>query len=66
MTLLPEVERALLDAVRRDMVRARTHQQRRGLCWRKADIGRRWRPLALRRSFKMSGVVCSRGLRRRV
>jgi hypothetical protein len=47
MTLMPEVEHALVDAVRRDVVRASTHHQRRGLCWHKVDIGRRGRPLAL-------------------
>jgi hypothetical protein len=47
MTLIPEVERTLVYAVRRDVVRASTRHERRGLCWYSADIGRRGRPLAV-------------------
>ncbi len=47
MMLIPEVERTLGDAVRRDVLRASTRHKRRGLCSYTADIGRRGRPLAV-------------------
>jgi hypothetical protein len=59
MTLLPEVESALVEAVRRDVIRIRQGHVRRHSRWLEGGVGRRWRPLALIVILALGGATAA-------